>query len=144
MPCGAILQCIMFVVHKNKSILLYNIKKGFTAMKFEKVNLSEIPQNQRASNYSGLHDAITAMPFSTGDKPEGLAVTFEDEKSENNARNSVRSFAKSNKALFTIKTEKLKETDKVKFGFLIKKFAPSPVKEVAKKATETTPSTQPI
>lgn len=113
-------------------------------MKFAKVSLADIPQTQRASNYSGLHDAITAMPFTTGDKPEGLAVTFDDEKSETNARNSVRSFAKSNKAIFTLKTEKLKETADVKFGFLIKKFAPSPIKEVAKKAVETTPSTQPI
>jgi len=119
-------------------------------MKFEKVNLSEIPQAQRASSYSPLHDAILGMPFYTGDKNkvEGITVTAENEKEENNARNSVRSFGKSHKAEFTLKTEKLKDnTDGTPvYGFLIKKFAPSPAKDVAVKAKTVVPSTneQPV
>lgn len=98
-------------------------------MEFKKVNLSSIPSTQRASNYSPLHDAISAMPFYTGDTSleEGITVTCGTEKEENNARNSVRGYAKSHKAEFTLKTEKLKGDGGVEvFGFLIKKFKPVP------------------
>jgi len=112
-------------------------------MRFEKVKLSTIPQAQRSSSYSGLHDAILSMPF-ISDEPteqEGITVTFDTEKEETNARNSVRGFSKSHKTQFTLKTEKLgKDASGAEiFGFLIKKFAPMTAKEVAGQA-KTVPS----
>ena len=109
-------------------------------MKFTKVALDTIPATQRASNYSGLHDMIQAMPFYTGDpsKVEGVVVDCDNTKEENNARNSVRGFGKSHKAEFTLKTEKLgKNADGTeRFGFLVKKFVASPVADSAKPAKE--------